>query len=226
MQRREFLNTAGRQRRPDAPLGRHAWAATTADGAAGAGTPATRLVVVLLRGAVDGLSVVAPSATRTTTRARRIALARPGQDGGVLDLDGHFGLHPALAPLMPLWQQQKLAFVHATGSPDPTRSHFDAQDYMESGTPGRKGTPDGWLNRLLGRRCPARPRRTRALSIGADHAAHLSGRAAAANIANGAAGTKPTLLDRPAVGKAFDALYAGDDAIRRAYRDGRTRAPR
>ena len=91
----------------------------------------------------------------------------------MLDLDGHFGLNPNLAPLMPLWQSGKLAFVQASGSPDPTRSHFDAQDYMESGTPGRKGTPDGWLNRLLGAEPPvacragARAGVTRGISVGA-----------------------------------------------------------
>jgi uncharacterized protein (DUF1501 family) len=67
----------------------------------------------------------------------------------VVDLNGFFGLHPSLASLKPLWQQQRLAIVHAAGSPDPTRSHFDAQDYMESGTPGLKATTDGWLNRAL-----------------------------------------------------------------------------
>ena len=69
--------------------------------------------------------------------------------GAALDLDGFFGLHPALEPLLPLWHEGALAVVHAVGSPDPTRSHFDAQDFMESGTPGRKATEDGWMNRCL-----------------------------------------------------------------------------
>ncbi len=67
----------------------------------------------------------------------------------MLDLDGFFGLHPAMASFEPLWKQKHLAIVHAAGSPDPTRSHFDAQDFMESGTPGIKATDDGWLNRCL-----------------------------------------------------------------------------
>ena len=67
----------------------------------------------------------------------------------VIDLDGFFGLHPSLAPLKPLWDQKQQAIVHAAGSPDATRSHFDAQDFMESGTPGVKATSDGWLNRAL-----------------------------------------------------------------------------
>src|SRR4029450_11757029 len=84
-------------------------------------------------------------------RARpSIAIGRPGAaENSALDLDGFFGLHPRLAPLKPLWDARQLAIVHACGSPDSTRSHFDAQDYMESATPGVKSTPDGWLNRYL-----------------------------------------------------------------------------
>jgi uncharacterized protein (DUF1501 family) len=78
-----------------------------------------------------------------------IAIARPSQDGGAVDLNGFFGLHPRMAPLKPLWDNRSLAIVHASGSPDSTRSHFDAQDYMESATPGVKSTRDGWLNRYL-----------------------------------------------------------------------------
>jgi uncharacterized protein (DUF1501 family) len=78
-----------------------------------------------------------------------IAVARPNVADGAVDLDGFFGLHPRLAPLKPLWDSRQLAIVHAAGSPDGTRSHFDAQDYMESGTPGVKSTQDGWLNRIL-----------------------------------------------------------------------------
>ncbi|HUK62842.1 MAG TPA: hypothetical protein VLV15_05900, partial [Dongiaceae bacterium] len=102
------------------------------------------LVCLFQRGAVDGLSMVVPHGEPAYYRERpRIAIPQ----GAVLDLDGHFGLHPALGRLMPLWGQGALAAVHAVGSPDATRSHFDAQDYMESGTPGVKATPDGWLNR-------------------------------------------------------------------------------
>jgi len=114
--------------------------------AALAAEPARKRVLVCLfqRGAVDGLSMVVPHGEAVYYRARpRIAI--PADQ--VLDLDGHFGLHPALAGLMPLWRQGALAPVVAVGSPDLTRSHFDAQDYMESGTPGVKSTPDGWLNR-------------------------------------------------------------------------------
>jgi uncharacterized protein (DUF1501 family) len=123
-------------------------AAEAADGARRRRT----LVVVLQRGAADALNIVVPHGERGYYDARRtIAIGEPRRKGdeSVLDLDGHFGLHPALEPLVPLWKDGRLAVVHAIGSPDPTRSHFDAQDFLESGTPGRKATEDGWLNRHL-----------------------------------------------------------------------------
>ena len=183
--------------------GMNAWAASNPD------TDASKrkLVVIMLRGAVDGLSVVAPYGDTNYYRLRpTIAVARPGQEAGLIDLDGHFGMHPALRPLQDLWQQRKLAFVHASGSPDTTRSHFDAQDYLESGTPGRKGTADGWMNRLLATLPgPAVP--TRAISVGPVMPRILSGHVSAINIASGAAAGRATLLDRPQVGSAFDRLY-------------------
>ncbi|HEX9163936.1 MAG TPA: hypothetical protein VF980_19660, partial [Thermoanaerobaculia bacterium] len=108
------------------------------------------LVAVFQRGAVDGLNFVAPYAEANYYAARpTIALPRPGVDGGVLDLDGFFGLHPAMASVQPYFKDRSAAFVHAVGSPDPTRSHFDAQDFMESGTPGVKSTEDGFLSRAV-----------------------------------------------------------------------------
>ena len=108
------------------------------------------LITIFQRGAVDGLNMVVPFGEADYYKARpSIAIARPGSDGGALDLDGFFGLNPRLQPLKPLWDARQLAIVHASGSPDGTRSHFDAQDYMESGTPGVKSTQDGWLNRYL-----------------------------------------------------------------------------
>jgi len=102
------------------------------------------LVCLFQRGAVDGLNMIVPHGERLYYQERpRIAI--PAKD--VIDLDGHFGLHPSLAPLKSLWDNNSLGVLHAIGSPDSTRSHFDAQDYMESGTPGRKATGDGWLNR-------------------------------------------------------------------------------
>ena len=125
-----------------------------------------RLVVVMLRGAIDGLSVVAPFADPLYYALRPdIALPRPGEAGGLIDLDGRFGLHPSLVAIEPLWRQRALGFVHACGSPDPTRSHFDAQEYMETGTPGRKDTASGWLNRLAGL-LPGEPSRMRLINVG------------------------------------------------------------
>jgi len=108
------------------------------------------LVAIFLRGAADGLNIVAPFSEKRYYELRPALAVRPpgGGPGSAIDLDGRFGLHPALDILKPLWDAKQLAIVEATGSPDPTRSHFDAQDYMESGTPGRTAA-DGWLNRAL-----------------------------------------------------------------------------
>lgn len=117
------------------------------------GTGKKQLVVLFQRGAADGLNIVVPFGEPNYYRLRpSIAIPQPrgGADNAAIDLDGFFGLHPALAPLLPLFQENELAIVHAAGSPDPTRSHFDAQDYMESGTPGVKATEDGWLDRAIG----------------------------------------------------------------------------
>jgi uncharacterized protein (DUF1501 family) len=125
------------------------------------------LVAVFQRGAVDGLSMVVPYGDRDYAAARASIAIRPpggGDADAAQDLDGFFALHPALEPLMPMWRTRALAVVHACGSPDRTRSHFDAQDYMESGTPGVKSTPDGWLARAVGTRAaPSSPFRAVAL---------------------------------------------------------------
>src|SRR6478672_3097603 len=111
------------------------------------------LICLFQRGAADALNVVVPHGEAAYYRLRpNIAIPRPGRGSGpagAIDLDGFFGLHPALAPMKPLWDMGILAPVHAVGSPSATRSHFDAQDYMETGTPDQKGTRDGWLNRYL-----------------------------------------------------------------------------
>jgi uncharacterized protein (DUF1501 family) len=111
-----------------------------------------QLVVLFQRGAADGLNIVVPFAEPNYYRMRpTIAIPQPrrGAADAAIDLDGFFGLHPSLAPLEPLFHKNQLAIVHAAGSPDPTRSHFDAQDFMESGTPGVRATEDGWLNRAM-----------------------------------------------------------------------------
>src|SRR6202167_6002545 len=105
-----------------------------------------KLVVIFQRGAADGLNIVVPHAESSYYQMRpEIAIPQ----NQVIDLDGFFGLHPAMQSFKPLYDQGRLAIVHAARSPDATRSHFDAQDYMESGTPGVKATGDGWLNRAL-----------------------------------------------------------------------------
>jgi uncharacterized protein (DUF1501 family) len=137
------------------------------------------LICIFQRGAADGLSMVVPHGDPDLYRLRPgIGIPRPttlpGRDGqaAALDLDGFFGLHPALAPLLPIYRRGHLAAVHACGSPHGTRSHFDAQDYMESGAPGNKSIDDGWLTRTL-LACPedaARQQRHtpfRAVAVGA-----------------------------------------------------------
>jgi uncharacterized protein (DUF1501 family) len=130
--------------------------------AAGASSGKKILVAIFQRGAADGLNIVAPFGEPRYYELRP-TLAIPATSA--IDLNGFFGLHPSLAPLKPIYDAKALAIVHATGSPDATRSHFDAQDYMEAGTPGMKSTRDGWLNRAL---APQSPQSSplRALALG------------------------------------------------------------
>jgi uncharacterized protein (DUF1501 family) len=110
------------------------------------------LICIFQRGAADGLSMVVPHADSNLYTLRpNLAIPRPGAGRGdsAIDIDGFFGLHPALAPFVPIFKSGHLAIVHACGSPNSTRSHFDAQDYMESGAPGNKGVADGWLSRAI-----------------------------------------------------------------------------
>jgi uncharacterized protein (DUF1501 family) len=134
------------------------------------------LVAIFQRGAVDGLNMVVPFGEERYYQLRpSIAIPKPdGAPGSAVDLDGFFGLHPSLASLKPMYDARHLAIVDAVGSPDPTRSHFDAQDYMESGTPGLKATSDGWMNRaLLKQAGPASP--LRAVSLGSGLSRTLRG---------------------------------------------------
>ncbi len=178
------------------------------------------LVVVFQRGAVDGLNMVVPHGERAYYGARpTIAIPAPGRTGGALDLDGHFGLHPRLTAMQALYARGSLAIVHACGSPDPTRSHFDAQDYMETGTPGVKSTPDGWLNRTVAQRHDAEHAGAmRAVALSPRLPRMLQGRAPALAVAS---------LDRLDVaggaraGDAFEAQYAAaaDQVLRQTGRD-------
>jgi uncharacterized protein (DUF1501 family) len=151
-----------------------------------AATPATtgkkQFVVLFQRGAADGLNIVVPFGEPNYYRLRpTIAIPQPRHGGSdaAIDLDGFFGLHPSLAPLEPLFHQNQLAIVHAAGSPDPTRSHFDAQDFMESGTPGVKATEDGWLNRAIEVAPEQNASPFRAVAMGANLPRMLHGSASA-----------------------------------------------
>jgi uncharacterized protein (DUF1501 family) len=170
------------------------------------------LVVVFQRGAMDGLNVVAPYGDPIYRRLRpTIALPAPRGGGrdAALDLDGYFGLHPALEPLLPLWKEGTLACVQAVGSPDATRSHFDAQDFMESGTPGVKSTEDGWINRHLQAAAPSADATPfRAVSLTPTLPRSLAGRAPAV-----AMNSIREFALRPSAGAAvasgFEGMYEG-----------------
>lgn len=178
-----------------------------------------KLVVILLRGAVDGLSVVAPYGEREYAASRPlIALPAPGAEDSLLKLDSLFGLHPSLAPLKRHWDGGQLAFVHASGSPDPTRSHFDAQDYLESGTPGRKSTPDGWMNRLL-TALPGEPAPTRAISQGSTPPRIFAGPASVASLGLGPNAMQRRAIDNPQLQAGLAKLYANDAQLSGTLRD-------
>ena len=141
-----------------------------------------QFVVLFQRGAADGLNIVVPFGEANYYRLRpSIAIPAPQRGGNdaAIDLDGFFGLHPSLAPLAPLFQQNQLAIVHAAGSPDPTRSQIDAQDFMESGTPGIKATEDGWLNRAVGATPEENASPFRAVAMGSNLPRMLQGKSSA-----------------------------------------------
>ncbi|MBZ0188827.1 MAG: DUF1501 domain-containing protein [Candidatus Obscuribacterales bacterium] len=216
MKRREFLRASAMVSLTLVCPGLTGWAYAASNQSAGS----SKLIVVFLRGAADGLSMVVPYADQAYYSARpTIAIARPGQADGCLDLDGHFGLHPELAPIMKYWQDRSLAFVHCSGSPDPTRSHFDAQDYMESGRPGVKVVDSGWLNRLL-QVLPDSHSPIRGINVGSTLPRILQGPSAVASYEPRKAG-KPSVVDRPFISSAFHKIYAGrQDSLGKAFRDG------
>jgi uncharacterized protein (DUF1501 family) len=185
-----------------------------------------QLVVLFQRGAADGLNIVVPfgesnyyrmrptiaiPAPKRSGRGSESALANPGLNGdAAIDLDGFFGLHPSLAPLEPLFQKNQLAIVHAAGSPDSTRSHFDAQDFMESGTPGVKSTEDGWLDRALETLPEENSSPFRAVAMGPNLPRMLRGSAGA--IALPDVRQFKVMTQSPAMGQVveggFEAMYA------------------
>src|ERR1700693_137656 len=189
-----------------------AWLTRTVFAAEPAGGRKKILVAIFQRGAADGLNIVVPFGEKGYYTLRpSIAVPQPGslRPGGspedsAIDLDGFFGLNPALAPLKPLYADGHLAVVHAVGSPDPTRSHFDAQDYMESGTPGRKATTDGWLNRALPADRDPRISPVRAVSLGTELPRALRGHNTAVAVNN----LNDFQVRDPRGAETFESMYA------------------
>jgi uncharacterized protein (DUF1501 family) len=167
------------------------------------------LIAIFQRGAVDGLNMVVPFGEATYYDLRpSISIPKPesGNVDAAINLDGFFGLHPAMSSFKPLWDSKRLAIIHASGSPDNTRSHFDAQDYMESATPGLKSTSDGWLNRYLQSKEDRDRSLFRAVSMTRTMPRVLQGRASAVAMAN---------LSEFAIraGKSSENLQGGFEAI-------------
>ncbi|MBZ5557340.1 MAG: DUF1501 domain-containing protein [Acidobacteriia bacterium] len=195
--------------------------------AAGSGR-SKQLIAIFQRGAVDGLSVVVPFGEADYYRARpSIAIPVPtssDREHAAIDLDGFFGFNPRLQALEPLWDARHLAIVHACGSPDSTRSHFDAQDYMETATPGMKNTPDGWLNRYLQTRRPddnAGATPFRAVALTSQMPRMLEGPAPALAVSQlGQFGIRAGQAS-DALGAAFEAQYAAaaDSRLNATSRD-------
>ena len=197
------------------PVGSRSWVARKANQVKNP----QRLVVIFLRGGIDGLNVVVPHQETDYYDVRpSIAIPYPGEPEGIIDLNGFFGLHPALSDLVPFWGKKELAFIYNCGSPDQTRSHFDAQNYIESGTPGIKSTQDGWMNRLLAVLPTDRP--TQALNVGITTPRILQGKMAVANLRPGKNSLRKLSIDRPPVHQAFARLYSDDSDLAQAYRKG------
>jgi uncharacterized protein (DUF1501 family) len=209
MNRRSFLQTLGlatigTMAFPDF-LGR-AWAAEA--------TKKKTFVYLFMRGGADGLSIVPPVGDPAYYAARpNIAIPRPGASGGAIALSDVFGLHPSLTALEPLFRDHALALVHSCGMPNPTRSHFDAQDYCETGTPGTKSTSDGWLNRALGAQREEHERAFRAVALQPTLPRSLVGPAQAISL-NALSDFR--IAGGDASAQTFEALYAR--AVDRALR--------
>ncbi|MFN2455932.1 MAG: DUF1501 domain-containing protein [Pyrinomonadaceae bacterium] len=175
-----------------------------------AGSRRKTLIAIFQRGAMDGLNVVVPHGERNYYGSRpTIAIAKPqaGNEEAAIDLDGFFGLHPALAGFKPLWDAKRLAIVHAAGSPDTTRSHFDAQDYMESATPGLKATEDGWLNRYLQTKIDPHASPFRAIALAQNLPRSLQGKASALAVSDLADFTIRAGASSAIVQGGFESMY-------------------
>jgi len=166
------------------------------------------LITIFQRGAVDGLNVVVPYGESQYYNLRpSIAVPKPNQTDGAVDLDGFFGLHPSLKPFEKFWQSKQLAIIHSAGSPDNTRSHFDAQDYMESATPGVKSTRDGWLNRILQTESAADASPFRAVAMTGQVPRSMMGRAPTVAMTNMADFSVQAGIYTQSVQGGFEGLY-------------------
>jgi uncharacterized protein (DUF1501 family) len=178
---------------------------------AGASKDRPVIIAIFQRGAMDGISAVIPFGDKSYYSARpNIAIPAPknGSQDAAIDLDGYFALHPALAPFKPIYDSGNLAIVHAIGSPDNTRSHFDAQDYMEAGTPGNKSAADGWLNRYMQSKRDQKPSPFRAVSLTANLPRTLLGSAPAIAMTNISDFGVRAGAGNNQVAKGFEELYA------------------
>ncbi|QDL55736.1 DUF1501 domain-containing protein [Rhodoferax aquaticus] len=198
------------------------WAQSKAPAAADA-----RLVVLFLRGAYDGLSALVPHGDANYYRLRSsIAIPKPdGSEQSAIKLDNMFGLHPAMAALLPLWQQGVLTALPCAGSPDPTRSHFDAQHHWEIGVPGKSGSGDGWMNALAAQRAAAAasasgPGKALAVGVGEANPLILAGSAPVQLVPKGQAATRQGALGDARTRDAVMKLYSGQDKLSEAFRAG------
>lgn len=173
--------------------------------------------MVFLRGAYDGLSALVPHGDADYYRLRpNIAIPAPdGTAQTAVKLDTSFGLHPAMSALLPLWQQGVLGVIPCAGSPDPTRSHFEAQHHWETGLPGKSSAADGWMNTLTG----LQPN-TRALGVGEANPQILAGSAPVQLVPKGQAATRAGTLGDSRTRDAMLRLYGGSDALSQAFRAG------
>lgn len=221
LSRRQLLLASGLALAGNAPNG---WAQAAPQGNKGTG----RLVVVLLRGAYDGLSAFVPYADANYYASRpNIGIAAPdGTNNTALKLDGTFALHPALAPVLPLWQQGVLSFIPSAGLPAPNRSHFSAQYEMEIGQSGKTSAAPGWLNKAAGQNktitsaIGVDQRSTTAIGVGEANPAILAGDAPVKLIARGQAAERTGVLANDKTRQALMDLYAGNDKVSEAFRQG------
>ena len=179
-----------------------------------------RLIVIFLRGAIDGLNIVAPYTDDEYYSLRpTLALNPPGEFGdSVIDLDGTFGLHPALEDLMPLWQEKSLAFINCCGLPNNNRSHFAVQHLIETGIPDNKNSNEGWMNRLLGEIYQDNP--TQAINFGSSTHRIFNGQNPVANLPRKESKEQSSTMKQNNLNQLFAQLYQGNGELGNAYREG------